>query len=100
MPGFKKLAAYTDLPGDILDKEIIEYHGAPDRVPVLRVRVLPDEEDFHEEEMRMVYKGIYVKQKVLFEGEIMEYEIYEEENGALEKKANGELSCPDGACGR
>ena len=92
---FKKLAAYTDLPGDILDKEIIEYHGAPDRVPVLRVRVLPDEEDFHEEEMRMVYKGIYVKQKVLFEGEIMEYEIYEEENGALEKKANGELSCPE-----
>ena len=67
----------------------------PDRVPVLRVRVLPDEEDFHEEEMRMVYKGIYVKQKVLFEGEIMEYEIYEEENGALEKKANGELSCPE-----
>ena len=92
---FKKLAAYTDLPGDILDKEIIEYHGAPDRVPVLRVRVLPDEEDFHEEEMRMVYKGIYVKQKVLFEGEIMEYEIYEEENGALEKKAEGELSCPE-----
>ena len=92
---FKKLAAYTDLPGDILDKEIIEYHGAPDRVPVLRVRVLPDEEDFHEEEMRMVYKGIYVKQKVLFEGEIMEYEIYEEKNGALEKKAKGELSCPE-----
>ena len=27
--------------------------------------------------------------------EIMEYEIYEEKNGALEKKAKGELSCPE-----
>ena len=92
---FKKLAPYVDLPGDILDKEIIEYHGSQERKPVLRVRILPDEEEFHEEEMRMVYKGIYVRQKVLFEGELMEYEIYEEENGILEKKAEGELSCTE-----
>lgn len=62
---FKKLASYADISGDVLDKEIIEYHGSQDVRPVLMIRVLPDEEEFHEEEMRMIYKGIYVRQKVL-----------------------------------
>ncbi len=92
---FKKLAPYADISGDVLDKEIIEYHGSQDVRPVLMIRVLPDEEEFHEEEMRMIYKGIYVRQKVLFEGEIMEYEIYEEENGVRVKKAEGEISCTE-----
>ena len=92
---FKKLSKYAELSGDVLDKEIIEYHGSQDVRPVLKIRILPDEEEFHEEEMRMVYKGIYIRQKVLFEGEIMEYEIYEEENGALVKKAGGEIDCKE-----
>ncbi len=92
---FKQLAAYADIPGDIMDKEIIEYHGSPYGRPILRVRILPDEEEFCEEELRMVYKGIYIRQKLLFEGEILEYEVYEEENGALVKKAEGELSCTE-----
>lgn len=96
---FKKLSPYADLPGDILDKEIIEYHGNPAVRPTLRVRVLPDEEEFHDEELHMIYKGIYVAQKVLFEGEIMEYEIYEEENGTQIKKAEGEISCTEVADG-
>ncbi len=92
---FKKLAAYADIPGDVMDKEIIEYHGTPGGRPILMVRILPDEEEFHEEELRMVYKGIYIRQKLLFEGEIMEYEVYEDEGGARVKKAEGELSCSD-----
>lgn len=92
---FKKLAPYADIPGDIMDKEIIEYHGDPDRPPVLKIRILPDEEEFHEEELRMVYKGIYIRQKLLFEGEIMEYEVWEEEKGAEVKKAGGEISCTE-----
>ena len=92
---FKKLAAYADIPGDIMDKEIIEYHGSPYGRPILRVRILPDEEAFTEEELRMVYKGIYIRQKLLFEGEILEYEVYEEEDGVLVKKAEGELSCTE-----
>ena len=92
---FKKLAAYADIPGDIMDKEIIEYHGSPYGRPILRIRILPDQEDFFEEELRMVYKGIYIRQKLLFEGEILEYEVYEEEDGALVKKAEGELSCTE-----
>lgn len=92
---FKELSRYADIPGDMMDKEIIEYHGAPDGHPVLKVRILPDEEEFHEEALRMVYKGIYIRQKLLFEGEIMEYEIYEEEDGEPVKKAEGEIACAE-----
>lgn len=96
---FKKLAAFADIPADVLDKEIIEYHGSPDGRPILMVRILPDEEEFHEEELKMVYKGIYVRLKLLFEGEIMEYEIYEDEDGQKVKKAEGEISCSEVSAG-
>ena len=92
---FKNLAPYVDIPGDVLDKEIIEYHGTAGTRPVLMIRILPDEEEYHEEELRMIYKGIYVRQKVLFEGEIMEYEIYEDEDGSRVKKAAGEIACTE-----
>lgn len=90
---FKDLAPYVDLPGELLDKEIVEYRGAPEGRPVLMVRVLPDEEEFHEEELKPVYKGIYVRQKLLFEGEVMEYTISEYENGEPVEKASGRISC-------
>ena len=82
-----------------MDKEIIEYHGRPDGRPILKIRILPDEEEFHEEEMNMVYKGIYVRQKLLFDGEIMEYEIWENEDGTMVKKAEGEVTCSEPATG-
>ena len=78
---YRDLARYVEMPGEVMDKEIIEYHGRPDGRPILKIRILPDEEEFHEEEMNMVYKGIYVRQKLLFDGEIMEYEIWENEDG-------------------
>ena len=96
---FKDLAPYVDLPGELLDKEIVEYRGAPEGRPVLMVRVLPDEEEFHEEELKPVYKGIYVRQKLLFEGEVMEYTISEYENGEPVEKANGRISCREAAAG-
>ena len=92
---FKKLSRYADIPADVMDKEIIEYHGAPDKHPTLMIRILPDEESFHEDELKMVYKGIYVCQKLLFQGEIMEYEIYEQDEKGKIKKAEGEISCSD-----
>ena len=92
---FKKLSRYADIPADVMDKEIIEYHGAPDKHPTLMIRILPDEESFHEDELKMVYKGIYVCQKLLFQGEIMEYEIYEQDEKGKIKKAEGEISCTD-----
>ena len=96
---YKDLAKYVDMPGEVMDKEIIEYHGRPDGRPLLKIRILPDEEEFHEEEMNMVYKGIYVRQKLLFDGEIMEYEIWENEDGRLVKKAEGEVTCSEPATG-
>lgn len=64
---------------------------------MLMVRVLPDEEEFHEEELKPVYKGIYVRQKLLFEGEVMEYTISEYENGEPVEKASGRISCREAA---
>lgn len=95
---FKDLAPYVDLPGELLDKEIVEYRGAPEGRPVLMVRVLPDEEEFHEEELKPVYKGIYVRQKLLFEGEVMEYTISEYEKGSR-WKSKRRISCREAAAG-
>lgn len=90
---FKDLARFILIPGDILDKEMIEYHGTKDKKPYLWLRILPEEEEYHYEEMRPVYKGIYIREKVLFEGEIMEYQIREEADGKQYIAAEGSISC-------
>ena len=90
---FKDLARFIIIPGNILDKEIIEYHGMRDAKPYLRLRILPEEEEYHYEEMRPVYKGIYIREKVLFEGEIMEYQILEDAEGGRLIAAEGSISC-------
>lgn len=91
---FKDLARFIIIPGNILDKEIIEYHGSKNRVPYLKVRILPEEEEFHDEVMRQVYYGVYVHEKVLFEGEIMEYRIEEDDgNGGRKTVGSGSVSC-------
>lgn len=90
---FKDLARFIIIPGDILDKEIIEYHGTRDSKPYLWLRILPEEEEYHYEEMRPVYKGIYIREKVLFEGEIMEYQIKEDVNGERRIAEEGSISC-------
>jgi hypothetical protein len=90
---FKDLARFIMIPGNILDKEIIEYHGNRDIRPYLRLRILPEEEEFHYEELRPVYKGIYVREKVLFEGEIMEFQIEEEQDGGRKTVAEGSITC-------
>ena len=65
---FKDLAKFIVIPGNILDKEIIEYHGNKEIRPYLRLRILPEEEEYHYEDMRPVYKGIYIREKVLLRG--------------------------------
>ena len=62
---FKDLARFIHIPGNILDKEIIEYHGNRAVRPYLRLRILPQEEEFHYEEMRLVYRDIYIREKVI-----------------------------------
>lgn len=92
---FKDLAKFIVIPGNILDKEIIEYHGNKEIRPYLRLRILPEEEEYHYEDMRPVYKGIYIREKVLFEGEIMEYQILEDENGERKTVEEGSISCKE-----
>lgn len=90
---FKDLAKHITIPEDIMDKGIIQYSGKKDSKVELRVRILPDEEEFHTEEMKRVYQGIFIKQKILFEGEIMEYQIYDSKDGARELVEEGSVSC-------
>lgn len=76
-PYFKKIGNLIPMPDSIMDKVTVEYKGGRNASPELLVRVLPEEEEYHSETMRRVYPGVFIRQKVLFDGEIMEYQIYE-----------------------
>ncbi len=90
---FKELAKFINIPGNILDKEIIEYHGNRNIRPYLKLRILPQETEFHYEEMHLIYRDIYIREKVIFEGEILEYQVEEEEDGVRTPKKKGEIIC-------
>lgn len=93
-PYTKKLARFIYVPQEIMDKAMIDYEGNREDRLSLMVRILPDEKDFHREEMRRVYQGIFVCRKVLFEGETMEYQIFcRKPNGAMEKVKEGKAGC-------
>lgn len=92
-PYFQKLFKWAAIPDDLMDKAMMEYHGSVGSRPVLMVRVLPDEENFHMESMRHMYKGIFVKEKVLFADETMEYKVAQEEQGVLKIREEGRISC-------
>lgn len=92
-PYTRELSRHMAVPEDIMDKAMVEYIGRRDGRPELLVRILPDEEQFHSEELRRVYQGIFVKQKVLFEGETMEYRIYDYEEGKRVLAAEGRVAC-------
>ena len=92
-PYFKKLAKYVPMPEDIMDKAMIQYHSDRNARIDFEVRILPDEEEYHCEDIGRTYQGIFVKKKVLFEGEIMEYRISELEDGKWVLKKEGSVSC-------
>lgn len=92
-PYTRELSRHMAVPEDIMDKAMVEYIGRRDGRPELLVRILPDEEQFHSEEIRRVYQGIFVKQKILFEGESMEYRIYDYEEGKRVLAAEGRVAC-------
>ena len=92
-PYTRDLSRHVPIPEDILDKSMIEYRGSREQAPELMLRILPQEKELHGEEMRRVYQGIYVKEKVLFEGEMMEYQIYDRIQGERRCVGNGTLRC-------
>jgi hypothetical protein len=99
-PYTRELSRHVPVPEDILDKAMIEYRGRKDCYPELMVRILPEEEEFNTQDMRRVYQGIYVKEKVLFEGETMEYLIYDTVCGERRLAAQGKVQCDHKLKGR
>lgn len=89
---FHDLGKLIPMPDSVMERVIIEYRGGREAWPELQVRVLPDEEEFRSEEMKKVYPGIFVRQKVLFEGEILEYRVHETRNGDRKLTAEGKLA--------
>lgn len=91
-PYYKKLAKWIVLPRDIKDKEMVVYHGEKFSLPKLRSRILPYEDAFKTDDLRRMYMNIFVKDKLLFSGDVWEYEIYEEdETGKEILKKRGKL---------
>lgn len=95
-PYFKVLARYAPMPEDIMDKAMIQYCGDRDSKIELQIRILPDEEEFHSEDISRMYQGVFVKQKILFEGEIMEYRVRELTEDKWVLKKEGSVSCEAG----
>ncbi len=96
---YKKLGRFIVLPDSVMDKTVLEYRASrPDSAggrPEMLIRILPEESTFHPEELKKVYPGIYVAQKVLFCGETMEYQIREQQAGEDVLMREGTLA-PDG----
>ena len=92
-PYTRELSKHIPVPEDIMDKAMVEYRGKKDAHPELQVRILPEETGYHSEDIRRVYQGFFVKQKVLFEGETMEYRIYDYLDGHRRLAAEGQVEC-------
>ncbi len=93
---FKDLGRWVPMPDSVMEQVTVEYQGDRDARPALQVRILPEEEEYHWEEMRRVYPGIFIRQKVLFEGEILEYRIYEKKEEKLTLLKEGSLTWEPG----
>lgn len=89
---FHQLGTHIALPDSIMDQITIEYRGSREVRPELKIRVLPGDEESHNAEFVKVYPGIYIHQHVLFEGEVLEYEVYENGAEGRKKTEEGRLS--------
>ena len=89
---FHQLGRHIPMPDSVMDQITIEYRGSREIRPQLKIRVLPEEEASHNAEFVKVYPGIYIHQHVLFEGEVLEYEVYENGTDGGKKTDEGRLS--------
>ena len=74
----KALKKKIVIPKEICERYYIEYHGSREAPPRLYVRISPEDKDYHREEMRRVYGGIYVAGTVLFVEDELHYMIYDD----------------------
>lgn len=83
----KKLRKKVHIPEEICWKYYIEYKSISGERPKLLLRIVGDEEKYHEGDLRRVYKNIFVYSTVLFTGDELHYLIYE---GSLKERPNAE----------
>ena len=98
---FRFFGKYADLVpeiSDYLDKTIIEYRTNPNYRVMLHY-ILEDgregDENYHTEEMRNMFGGVFTREFILFFGENLQYYITEEQNGKEVLTASDSLSVSD-----
>ncbi len=95
---FSKYADLVPEISDYLDKTIIEYRTNPNYRVMLHY-ILEDgtdnDENYHTEEMRNMFGGVFMREFILFFGENLQYYITEEQNGKEVLTASDSLSVSD-----
>ena len=76
-PYFKELGKHIPMPEEIMTSVMVEYRMSGKGQPEIETRTVPVETMFYREPMRKVFSGIYITLKRLFDGETLEYRIYE-----------------------
>ncbi len=89
---FKKLESFISIPDSIRAQTILEYKGVADSKPKLVVK-MEEEEKYHLEDLKRVYPGVFIHLCTLFQGEELEYQIYETVSGTEECVADGKIVC-------
>lgn len=97
LPYFKNLGRHIPIPEELLTSVMVEYQAVSGGSPEIEIRLLPLEQQFHREEMDKVFLSIYVKSKQLFDGETMQYRIYETEDEVRSCKKKGSISAKAGS---
>lgn len=98
---FKFFASYSSLVpeiADYMDKTIIEYRTNPGyRVTLHYIMESPgnDDDNYHTEEMRNMFGGVFSREFVLFFGENLQYYITEEQGGKEVLTESNEISMSD-----
>lgn len=98
---FRFFGKYIDLVpeiADYMDKTIIEYRTNPNYRVMLHY-ILENgqetDENYHTEEMRNMFGGVFTREFILFFGENLQYYITEEQNGKEVLTASDSLSVSD-----
>lgn len=98
---FRFFESYQDTVPELLeysDKTVIEYRTAPDSRVILHYILsdeTKDEDEYHTEEMRNLFGGIFSREFVLFFGENLQYYITEERAGKEMLTESDEVSISD-----
>lgn len=98
---FRFFSYYADLVpeiSDYMDKTIIEYRTNPTYRVMLHYIIEgngEDEDNYHTEEMRNMFGGVFIREFILFFGENLQYYITEEQAGKDVLTASDSLSISD-----